>query len=96
MPVLFDFSSSESIGDIKDPRNDLILLFPTRIGLDAIFAVLSRKAFIDAATSGKLIPWAYNYIQELKNLIAERQRQQDNINFHQFMRTSRYRKGRRF
>ena len=96
VPVLFDFSTSESIGDIKDPRNDLILLFPSRIGGDAIFAVLSRKAFIDAATNGKLIPWTYNYIQELKNLIAERQRQQDNINFNQFMRTVRYRKSRRF
>ncbi len=91
VPVMFDFSEGESMDDLNDVRNDLYCLFPSRIGGKALLAVISRKAFIDAVTNGKLVLWVRNWMnniikinQEWQNELAKQQQLQDSINFRRF------------
>lgn len=103
VPVIFDFRGNESIDDPKDRRNDLYCLFPGRLARHAVVAVLSRKAFIDAAINSKWTLWVRNHManisqvnKEWQDQVAKQQRLQDSINFERFSRAVRYRKNRRF
>ncbi|HYF70251.1 MAG TPA: competence protein CoiA family protein [Ohtaekwangia sp.] len=102
VPVIFDFRGNELIHDPKDPRNDLYCLFPKRIGKDAIVAVLSRKAFVDAAINGNWSPWAGKLADnisqasgEFQTMVERQQRLQANVSFEKFSRAMRFQRVRR-
>lgn len=65
VPVIFDFQGNETITDVEDVRNDLYCLFPKRLGLDAVFAVIPRKIFVDASINNQWSQWIRNCLEAI-------------------------------
>jgi competence protein CoiA len=79
VPVIFDFRGDGSMNDSEGLRNTLYCLFP-QIGRYARVAEISRKAFINATTSGEWTLRVQEFIKDFrKQDEIERKEQQQSM-----------------
>lgn len=77
VPVIFDFLGDESSDTVDERRRKLYCLFPDDNEFEAIFAVISRKAFINAAMSGEWSSRMQCFLDERRMEKLERERRRE-------------------
>jgi competence protein CoiA len=65
VPILFDFSWSETSSHIDDKQDVLFCLFPIRLGTDVIVAEIRKRAFIRTVISGEWLMRVQRFTQDL-------------------------------
>lgn len=74
VPVIFDFLGNESFSSVEEMRRNLYCLFPNDDKFEALFAEISRTAFINAVKSGKWSLRVQNFLNERKRQRLEYER----------------------
>jgi competence protein CoiA len=99
--VIFDFRNDESVENNIEMKNNLYCLFPNRLGIYTILAVIPCETFINTIINDKWLLWTNSLTdkinqvnQEWQALKAKQQQIQANINFERSSRAYRYQKRR--
>lgn len=81
VPVIFDFRDAEPIGNTAEVRNFIYLLFPKRIGRDAIAVAMLPKFFIQNTINGEWAKLINNLDKAWQYQINKQQGQKGNMWF---------------
>ena len=92
VPVIFDFLGDESSDTVDERRRKLYCLFPDDNEFEAIFAVISRKAFINAAMCREWSSRIQFYLDERRRekLEHERRREKERKQMYAYYARRRY------
>lgn len=74
VPVIFDFLGNESPDTIDEIKRNLYCLFPNDDEFEAIFAEITRKAFVNAVMSGDWTPRVQCFLEDRKAEKLEQER----------------------
>lgn len=74
VPVVFDFLGNESLTTVEEMRQNLYCLFPNEDEFEAVFAEISRKAFINSVMSGAWSQRVQYFLDDMKKQRLEDKR----------------------
>lgn len=77
VPVVFDFFGGESLDTADEIQRNLYCLFPTDDDFEALFAEISRKAFITAVMSGEWSLRVQGFLDEIRAQKLEQKRRME-------------------